>query len=196
MASTSFFALGLILITQFTASVDLDQDCVLYGELLYIPFNTFTWLNIQWGPGALYTSGFVFLLVLTSLILGYKGLKITSFQSEYAASLGLHIAFWHYGLMGITSLVTVFSFESVGALLVVGFLVIPGACAWLLFKDLKKLLIAAGIVSILSCFLGYGLALVLNTALAPAIGTTMGAFFLLAFIMHVILAKGMKNKLH
>nr|WP_317170087.1 metal ABC transporter permease [Rhodocytophaga rosea] len=34
---TWLFALGVILITVFAGQVDLDQDCVLYGEIAYIP---------------------------------------------------------------------------------------------------------------------------------------------------------------
>lgn len=196
LAYTSFFALGIVLITRYTAGVDLDQDCVLYGELLYVPFDGLKLFGISWGPKALYTSLFMFLVVVFSLILGYKGLKISSFQPDYAASLGLSMAFWHYGLMGLTSMVTVFSFESVGALLVVGFLVVPGAAAWLMVKDLKKLLVIAAVISVLSCILGYALALLINSALAPAIGSVMGVFFTGAVVVHLFAKKRSLRLMH
>ncbi|HOY50067.1 MAG TPA: metal ABC transporter permease, partial [Flavobacteriales bacterium] len=36
---TFLFAIGVILISAYTAQTDLDQDCVLYGEIAYVPFD-------------------------------------------------------------------------------------------------------------------------------------------------------------
>jgi manganese/zinc/iron transport system permease protein len=36
---TFMFSLGVILISLFTKKIDLDQECVLYGELSYVPLN-------------------------------------------------------------------------------------------------------------------------------------------------------------
>ena len=33
------FALGVVLITAFAGQVDLDQECVLYGEIAYVPWD-------------------------------------------------------------------------------------------------------------------------------------------------------------
>ena len=35
---TTLFAIGVIIITVFAGKVDLDQECVLYGEITFIPF--------------------------------------------------------------------------------------------------------------------------------------------------------------
>ena len=73
--------------------------------------------------------------------LGYKGLFITTFDPEYATTLGISVAGWHYLLMSSVSVTTVFTFESVGAILVVAFLIIPAATAYLLTHKLKTMLL-------------------------------------------------------
>jgi manganese/zinc/iron transport system permease protein len=36
---TWLFAIGVILVTAFTGNIDLDQECVLYGDIAYVPFD-------------------------------------------------------------------------------------------------------------------------------------------------------------
>ena len=42
MTFTTLFALGVVLITYWSDKVDLDQECVLYGEIAFVPFTTWT----------------------------------------------------------------------------------------------------------------------------------------------------------
>src|SRR4051812_23293078 len=37
---TTLFALGVILISYYAENIDLDQDCVLYGEIAFVPLDT------------------------------------------------------------------------------------------------------------------------------------------------------------
>ena len=39
MTFTTLFAIGVVMITFWSDSVDLDQECVLYGEIAYVPFD-------------------------------------------------------------------------------------------------------------------------------------------------------------
>ena len=36
---TWLFAIGIIMISLFASEVDIDQDCVLYGEIAYVPLD-------------------------------------------------------------------------------------------------------------------------------------------------------------
>ncbi|NRA48492.1 MAG: metal ABC transporter permease, partial [Phaeodactylibacter sp.] len=36
---TWLFAIGIIMISMYVGQVDLDQDCVLYGEIAYVPLD-------------------------------------------------------------------------------------------------------------------------------------------------------------
>ncbi|MEM6631007.1 MAG: metal ABC transporter permease [Bacteroidota bacterium] len=183
LAFTFMFAIGVILISAYAGQVDLDQDCVLYGEIAYVPLDN--WIladGTNLGPNPVWQLSGVFLLVLGFLLIGFKALKVTSFDPTLATALGISTSIWHYALMGMVSLTTVFSFESVGAILVVGFLIIPAATAYLLTYNLKQMIGLAVLIGVLSSILGYYVAVVLNGSIAGAITTVMGALFCFAWV--------------
>ena len=57
--------------------------------------------------------------------------------------------------MAATSVATVVSFESVGAILVIAFLVVPAATAYLLTKDLRFMVLFIVLQGLLSAVGGY-----------------------------------------
>jgi manganese/zinc/iron transport system permease protein len=137
---TTLFAIGVILISVFADHVDLDLECVLYGEIGFIYFDdsaAILGLDIPWP--VLRMAG-TLILVLILLLCFYKELLVTSFDSGLATSLGIPVNIAHYGLMMILSLVIVFSFESVGAILVIAMLIMPGATSALLSERLPTVL--------------------------------------------------------
>ncbi len=175
---TSLFAFGVILISSFTGQVDLDQECVLYGEIAYVPLDPILLGNgTSIGPRALWISGTVLLIIIIALVKGYKGLALTTFNADYAKALGISTAFWHFGFMGLVSLTTVVSFESVGAILVVALLIAPPATAYLLTESLKKMLWLTALLGILTAVGGYYLALILDGSIAGAMATFAGVLF-------------------
>ncbi len=179
---TWLFAIGVILISSFTGQVDLDQDCVLYGEIAYVPLDLlYTSSGTVLGPRALWVGGGLLLLVVIFVLVGFRGLKISTFNPEYAKALGISTAFWHFSFMGLVSLTTVVSFESVGAILIVALLVVPAATAYLLTHRLKAMLLLAVLFGVLASVGGYYLAAALNGSIAGAMVTVAGILFLLAF---------------
>lgn len=175
---TWLFALGVILISALTGQVDLDQECVLYGEIAYVPLDPILLdSGANLGPRALWISGGVLALIISAIIAGYKGLLITTFNPDYAAALGISTAFWHFAFMGLVSLTTVVSFESVGAILVVALLIAPAAAAYLVTENLKSLLLLTSLYGILTAVGGYYLALWLDGSIAGAMATFAGVIF-------------------
>jgi manganese/zinc/iron transport system permease protein len=182
---TWLFAIGIILISAFTGQVDLDQECVLYGEIAYVPLDLiYTSSGRPLVPRPLLVSGVLLLVILVFLKLGYRGLKITSFNNDYAKALGIGTAFWHFSFMGLVSATTVLSFEVVGAILIVAFLVVPAASAYLLTNKLLNMLVLAVAIGILSAILGYLLATAINGSIAGAMVSVCGGFFLISLIYH------------
>ncbi len=57
------------------------------------------------------------LLIIAMILIGYKGLFLTTFDPAFAASIGVSSLVWHYVLMSAVSVTTVVSFESVGAII-------------------------------------------------------------------------------
>jgi manganese/zinc/iron transport system permease protein len=74
------------------------------------------------------------------------------------------------------------TFESVGAILVVAFLVGPPATAYLLTDNLKVMLGLTVGIGIFASTAGYYLAVLLDGSIAGAIATVLGGVFLLAFL--------------
>lgn len=179
---TLLFALGIILIPKYGANADLDQQCVLYGEIEYVSL----WLQPIIGGFSLPRQAVILLVVCVVLISavawGYKGLFITTFDPNFALSTGVAVSFWHYFLMGGVSLTTVVSFESVGAILVIAFLSGPPAIAYLLTEDFKKMLFLSAAIGIVCSFIGYYFAKAMDVSVAGAISAVIGILFALAFI--------------
>ncbi len=180
---TWLFAIGVILVSTLTGQVDLDTECVLYGEILYTPFDTWTVGGRDLGPRAAWVLGAMTLLNLIFICLGYKQLKLCAFDPVLAASLGINVALWHYLLMGFVSITTVAAFESVGAILVVAMLIVPPNTAYLLTDRLSHMLVLSVIVGAMSAVLGYGLAVWIDGSIAGAMAVVSGTLFLFAAVL-------------
>ena len=180
---TWLFAIGVILISVYAGKVDLDQDCVLYGEIAYVPLDL--WIlpsGTILGPRVVFTSGVVLLLVVLFIAAGYKELYLTTFDPSFASAIGISTALWHYLLMAAVSLTTVASFEAVGAILVVALLIAPPATAYLLTRALKTMLWLTVGLGVMISVLGYFLAAWLDGSIAGAMATVAGVLFMLAFL--------------
>jgi len=196
---TALFAVGIILISLYTRDIDLDLDCVLYGEIAYVPWNTIDFMGVDIGPKAVLGVGFTLFLSIIIISLFYKQFKVCSFDPAMAAAVGIPVALFHYLLMGLVSLTTVASFESVGAILVVGMLVVPPATAYLLTDRLSLMIIYTIIIGCFSSILGYYLASLLDASIAGSMICVAGAIFILALLFSpahgVFMRKIKQNKL-
>ena len=95
--------------------------------------------------------------------------------------------------MSLVSFVTVFSFESVGAILVLAFMVVPPATAYLLSNDLKKMMLLSCVFAIHGVFWGYLLSVELNSSIAGAMATTLGIQFFIVFTLNVLTKNKKRN---
>jgi len=179
MTFTTLFALGVVLITYWSDKVDLDQECVLYGEIAFVPFNTWTLAGRSMGPIALWSSGILLFAVLIYTFAGYKGLLMSSFNEDYAAVLGIGVGAWNLSLMSMVSVATVISFESVGAILVVALLVAPAATAYLISQKLKPMILLAALFGLSGSLLGYMMSARFDTSIAGGVATMLGVQFAL-----------------
>lgn len=181
---TWLFALGIIFISSFGKRVDLDPDCILYGDIAYAPLDTLIGPGgTNFGPRAFYVLAVMLVANLAFILLSYKELAVTTFDPAFATSMGMSTAFWHYMLMSATSFTTVAAFEVLGTILVVALLVAPAAAAYLITQRLHTMLAVASLLGVLSAIGGYYLALWVNGSIAGGIATVSGGIFLLVFGM-------------
>lgn len=178
----AIFSIAVILISRFAGDVHLDTDAVLLGELAFAPFNRLRLLGFDVGPEALYTSGGILLLNILFIILFYKELKLATFDPALAAALGFAPAAIHYALMTLVSLTAVGSFDSVGSVLVVAFMIAPPAAAYLLTDRLSRMLIYSALIGIFSAVSGYWLAHWLDASIAGSMATMTGVSFLTVYL--------------
>lgn len=193
----ALFSIGVILISRYASQVDLDLDCVLYGEIAYAPWDLLLFGEQSFGPKALWVTGGVFLLNLVLVVTLYKELKISTFDPELAASLGFSPVVLHYVLMSAVSMTVVGSFESVGAILVVAMLVVPPATAFLLTDRLSRMLVLAVGLGVVSAVGGYGIARWLDCSIAGAMATLAGVLFAAALVFsprHGVLSKVLTHR--
>lgn len=189
---TSLFAVGVILLTLFASRVHLDVNHTLMGEIAFIPWNTLEIAGVDLGPKAVWILGSVLLINLIIIACFYKEIKIASFDPDMAIALGIPVMVIHYLLMGMLSISTVASFDSVGAILVVAMLIVPGATAYLLTDRLSIMLILSAVVGILSAVGGYYTALLFNVSISGSMASVAGILFGLTFIFsptHGLLSK-------
>ncbi|MCC5918972.1 MAG: metal ABC transporter permease [Cryomorphaceae bacterium] len=181
---TSLFAFGIILVSKYAEQVDLDQECVLHGEITFSALQRMHFPFTQWMvPNTFVTSVFTLLAVVLVLLAGYRGLFITSFHPEYASSIGISIGFWHYLSSGVASMVTIVSFEAVGAILVIALMVIPSATAWLISRRLPEMLWKTTMFAITGSVAGFYLAIWLNVSIAGTIAAVLGVQFAMVLIL-------------
>jgi len=205
------FALGVLLMEQAAArSVDLDAECVLYGQLEDV-----FWLSLSepadllrpaaWAdvPREVATLAAVAAIVLALLAAFYKELKITTFDPDLATSLGIPAGAFHFGLTALVAVAAVASFEAVGSILVVAMLICPAATARLLTDRFAPQLLLSACIAGACALAGYWLGAHAPTLLgmeslnvAGTIAITLGALFTLAAIAaprHGVVARRLRN---
>jgi manganese/zinc/iron transport system permease protein len=184
---TTFFALGVVLISTFAANVDLDQECVLYGELALAPFDRFKVGLLDLGPRAFVNLSAVFVLILLFLLFGLRRMRCICFDPLLAFSQGIKVNRWHYVFMSLVSILVVSAFESVGAILVIGLLVIPANFAYLFSRSLTEMLVIAPFFAIFSVVLGYFSAEAYDLSISAAIVSVMGGVFVCFWWLMLVL---------
>lgn len=178
-----FFALAVVLITKFARNVHLDTDVVLMGEVIIAPLNRIEFMGIDL-PKAFVQMGILLVVNLLFVIIFFKELKVTTFDRGFAKLAGFSFAALFYALMTLSSLTAVTAFDAVGAILVVSFLITPGAAAYLVSKDLKVMItISVGYAAINSS-IGYVLSLLMNVSMSGMTATVAGVTFLLTFLFN------------
>ncbi len=163
---TSFFALGLMLMEATGArSVDLDLDCVLFGQL-----ESVVWLEAQGfasllDPVAL--AGLprqLFLLAAVAVVLAglvallWRPLHLLCFDPDYAAAIGLPARGLELALNLMVAAAAVAAFEAVGSILVVAMLVCPAAAIRLLTDSYRAQVLGGAALGAALGALGYALA--------------------------------------
>lgn len=176
---TSFFALGIVLLSLEVGQVHLDPACILYGEIGLTPLAPKLELwGLPCGNQALWNMGMVCIATMISTVVFYRFLLVTSFDISLARSLGMPVAWIQYGLMLLLALVVVASFESVGVILVLAMMILPPVSSSFLFRRLPNILLSCLPLSILYSLGGLHLAYWMNFPISASMAITGIVIFL------------------
>lgn len=164
---TASFALGVVIISRIATSTHLMH--VLFGNVLGVDMPMLA---------TTFTAGFI-ALVLVSFF--YKEFVLYAFDAVHASAIGLSTTAIHYGLMLLLTLTIVTSLETVGVILVVAMLIVPGATASLLTRHLPSMIAISVAVGVTSATVGLYLSFVMNVA-------SGGTIVLVGFCLFVVAA--------
>lgn len=165
---SSFFSLGITLITLLKSKLDLDS--FLFGDILGV-----TITDVQ-------RTAIITLIVLVLVKLFYKELLLYTFDKLGAQALGFPVNALHFGLMAAITLTIVASMQTVGVVLVISLLVGPGITAYLLVKELHQVMILGAMLGIVGSISGVYSSYYFNIPSGPAIVLVIFGLFLLALL--------------
>jgi len=175
------FAIGVILVTQ-AGNVHIDVQHVLYGSIEFVPFDTLYIDEFNIGSKSLWVLGILAIANISFITILYKELKISTFDASVALSVGLMPVLVHYLLMIMVATTAVVAFESVGAILVIAFFIVPAAGAYLLTDRLSRMILLSVSLGIISAVSGYLFAIVADVSIAGSMATMAGAVFGLIWV--------------
>ena len=176
-------ALAVVLITKFARNVHLDTDVVLMGEVIVAPLNRIEFMGIDLSK-AFVQMGILLVVNLLFVIIFFKELKVTTFDRGFAKLAGFSSGALFYALMTLSSFTAVTAFDAVGAILVVSFLITPGAAAYLVSKDLKVMIAISVGYAVINSSIGYVLSLLMNVSMSGMTAAAAGVTFLLTFLFN------------
>jgi len=165
---TTFFAVGLLIISLFPARVDLKT--IIFGNILGI------------SDGDILQVVLISLVTLVVLSLKWKDLMLFCFDPSQARTLGLPVRVLHLTLLTLLSATAVAALQTVGAILVVAMLVTPGATAYLLTDRFRTMLWLSSLMGAITSIAGAYASYFLNGATGGCIVTLQTLVFLTAFL--------------
>jgi len=166
---TSFFGLGLFMISLSPASVNI-QTIVLGNILAVTPGDTLQLVIIAG-------------VSLAILLVKWKDLMVAFFDENHARSVGLNPDWLKAMFFTLLSACTVAALQTVGAFLVIAMVVTPGATAYLLTDRFPRLIVISVAIGAVTSLVGAYVSYFLDGATGGIIVVLQTAIFLAAFAL-------------
>ncbi len=168
---SSFFAIGVMLITTLQVTRKFDLESFLFGDILGV-----TGHDIQ-------RSLSIAIAILLIIKLFYKELLFYTFDKVGAQAIGLPIQVINVGFMAGITLTIIASMQAVGVILVIALLVGPALAAYLLVKELHQMMFVGAGLGVLASTVGVYISFYRNVPSGPAIVLVSSGMFLLALLL-------------
>lgn len=178
----ALFSIGVIMVTLNFSNIHLDVHAVLVGDLNLAAFDQLIVGGVEVGPRYLFVMLGMLIINLVFICVNYRKLKITTFDPEFASTIGVRVRVLNTALMFLISLTITVAFHAAGAILVLALIVIPAASAHLLTRNLALMILVSVLVAFLGALVGFYLAYVADAATSAGMAVFMGVMFLVAWL--------------
>jgi len=186
MILAGFYGLGIVLFTMIQNMPLSDQaglDKYLFGQAAALSVSDIKLMGV------------VALLAIVLVVVFYKEFLVTSFDADFARSLGVSERFFHYLMMLLLAFAVVVSLQAVGVVLVSALLITPASAAYMLTDRMHRMLILAALFGMFSGIVGAFLSFMGNSLpTGPFIVLGASMVFALAFLFgprHGLVAKAL-----
>ncbi|WP_210391316.1 metal ABC transporter permease [Synechococcus sp. PCC 7502] len=166
---SSFFALGILLITLLRNRLDLDS--FLFGDILSVTRED------------VWRTGIITVIVLILVKLTYKEMLFYTFDPIGAKAVGLPVDLIYLGLMAAVTMTIIASMQTVGVVLVVSMLIGPGISAYLVVKELYGMMRLGAVFGVAAAVGGMYVSYYLNVPSGAAIVLFNLAIFLVTLFL-------------
>jgi manganese/zinc/iron transport system permease protein len=184
---TAMFALGLVLLSLAASRVDLDPDCVLFGNLESAIHGEGIEIGGLGVPKVVFSTAGVALFAILFTALMYHRLLASSFDPTQALLAGMSPGLVQSLLLAVTAAVVVAAFQTVGAVMSVALLVLPAASALALSRRLPQVLAMVALHSVASAVLGLYLATWADCNLGAAVVLAGAVLMVAAWLIRGII---------
>lgn len=164
---SSFFALGVLLLSRITTYRDLGH--ILFGNVLGV------------GPTDLVVMAIVVAFTVVVLVVSHKELLVASFDPAHSVAIGLSPTTIRYLLLFLLAITTVVAIQTVGIILVLSLLVTPAATASMVSKRLATITTLSVAMALVATLVGFYVSFYADVSSGPAIVLTLTLFFVFAF---------------
>lgn len=161
----ALFSGGVILVSMNFANIHLDTHMVLAGDLNIAAFRHLIIGGVSEGPSYMYVMLAVLLVNVIFLTVFYSKLKVTTFDSEFAGSLGIRTGLINTAFMFLVSV----TFNASGAILVIALVVVPPVTAYLLSTRLPVMMTLTVIIASVGAVAGFWVAYILDAATSAGV---------------------------
>lgn len=182
----ALFSIGVIMVTASFANIHLDTHAVLVGDLNLASFDQLTIgtpgeaSHLSLGPVYLYVMLAVLVADAAFIALFYRHLQISTFDPQFARSLGIRSTALNTAFMFLVSVTVTAAFNGAGTVLVIALVIAPAATAYLLTDRLPVMIgLTVGIAGV-GAIAGFWVAYATNAATSAGMSVFYGIVFLLA----------------
>lgn len=156
---TSFFALGVVLVTILTRNAHIGIEAVM-GNADALVSSDLSWVYL------------ILAINLAIYLIFAKEFALTTFDPQLALALGFSPLLFNYLLMAQVSATSITAFRAVGVLLVLAFITGPALSARLLTHRLSKMIAGGVAIGVFCSFAGVALTRHILTVFGVALSTS------------------------